>query len=79
MNFIAPKEENNFLIICEHCKAIINFSREDCYCTKKADTDELLKGHFQNVTRMYITCPNCNSRQDVMAGLRYVYNDRSWF
>ena len=79
MNFIKPKEENNFLIVCEHCKAIVNFSREDCYCIKEVDTDALLKGHFQNVSRVLITCPNCNSRQDVAAGLRYVTNDKNWF
>lgn len=34
MNFIKPADENNFLVVCEKCKAIINFSREDCYCVK---------------------------------------------
>lgn len=79
MNFIKPKEENNFLVVCEHCKAIVNFSREDCYCIKEVDTDALLKGHLQNVSRVLITCPNCGSRQDVVAGLRYVTNDKNWF
>lgn len=79
MNFIKPEEENNFLIVCEHCKAIISFSKEDCYCLKALDPIALDKGDFKNVTRLYITCPNCYKQQDVVAGLRYVSNDRNWF
>lgn len=79
MNFIKPKDGNNFLIICERCKAIINYSREDCYCVKEADTIALNNGDFQNVTRVYISCPNCHNKQDVAGGLRYVIDDMGWF
>lgn len=79
MNFINPKEENNFLIVCEHCKAIINFSKEDCYCIKEVDTASLLAGCIQNITRVCIKCPNCHAEQDVAAGLKYVTNNKNWF
>lgn len=71
MNFIKPKDKDNFLIICEKCKAIINFSRKDCYCIKEADEIALSNGNFQNITRVYISCPNCPNIQDVAGGLKY--------
>ena len=79
MNFIKPKKDNNYLVVCEHCKAIINFSKEDCYCVKEADVVSFEKGDFKNVTRIYIECPNCCHQQDVVAGFRYVSDDRNWF
>ena len=78
MNFIRP-EEDSFLIVCEHCKAIITFSKEDCHCIKVLDRIALDKGDFKNSTRVYINCPNCYKQQDVAAGLRYVENDKNWF
>jgi Zn finger protein HypA/HybF involved in hydrogenase expression len=79
MNFIKPEDDNNFLVVCENCNAIINFSREDCYCVKELDRMAFERGKFQNVTRAYINCPNCHGHQDVIAGLRYVKGDKHWF
>lgn len=79
MNFIKPASENNFLIICEHCKSIINFSKEDCFCAKTVDIDELILGRYQNITKVYIECPNCQRTLDVAGGLRYLENDKRWF
>lgn len=79
MNFIKPKDENSFLIVCERCGAIINFSKEDCYCTKEAEGKEFREGNIQNITRVYIRCPNCMKPQDVAAGFRYVKDDKCWF
>ena len=79
MDFIAPKYKDNFLITCEHCKAIICFSEEDCYCVKELDRIALSKGDFQNITRVYINCPSCNSRQDVLASYKYIKTDKNWW
>ena len=79
MKFLTPAKENNFLVGCEKCGAIISFSLEDCYCTKHLDQVEFARGHIQNVTKVSINCPNCNKSQDVAAGFRYVSDDKGWF
>ena len=79
MNFIRPKDDNNFLIVCERCKAIVNFSKEDCYCIKEADEVAFKNGEFKNVTRAYISCPSCRNMQDVIGGLKYTLNDKTWW
>lgn len=78
MNFIKPNEDN-FVTVCEHCKAIVELSIDDCYCVKQIDTFSLLSGDFQNITKVYFICPHCHKKQDVIAGLKYVQNDKEWF
>jgi len=79
MNYLKPTDKNSFLIICEKCKAIINFTRKDLYCMKEADMQAFAKGDLRNTTRVYLKCPCCAAPQDVIAGFRYVSNDDKWF
>ena len=78
MEYLKPKNKNNFLIVCESCQAIINFSREDCFCVKEIDRVAFAKGDFKNVSRVFIKCPNCTNHQDVIAGVRYVNSNDKW-
>lgn len=79
MNFLKPKSKDNFIIVCEHCKAIVSFSEEDCYCSKSADVDGLLSGDIHNITRVFIRCPNCRNEQDVVTTFRHAKKDKGWF
>lgn len=72
MNFIKPKNDNNFIIICEACKAIINFSKEDLYFVKEVDTGAFNNRRLDNITKFCIFCPNCNHKQDVAGAIKYI-------
>ena len=79
MRFLKPNDKNSYLIVCEHCRAIVNFSKDDLFCTKEIDMAELSRGNLCNVTKVSLKCPNCGNAQDVAAGFRYVSGDKNWF
>lgn len=79
LNYLVPKKNDSFIVACESCGAILNFSKSDLYYFKEAEICRVSgKDRFQNIARIFVDCPNCGHRQDVAGGFRF-YEDMDHF
>ena len=75
MKYILPESHDNYVVVCENCRAIINYSIEDCHYEKELDCMKFDDDTgFENITRVYVRCPNpkCRHNQDVAGRLTHL-------